>query len=124
MTSTPVPILPCFFAYSSCSSDCCCVLCSPCQRVSRTLSLLLCAIFGNHLWEGLHFPVPDMHCCPERGISLGIDKIVLLPCKWEILSVLHCSLCLNGLKHREPNSAYSSCNFVDSILSLLELLLF
>ena len=74
--------------------------------------------------DGLHFPVPDMHCCPERGISLGIDKIVLLPCKWEILSVLHCSLCLNGLKHREPNSAYSSCNFVDSILSLLELLLF
>lgn len=95
------------------------------DQVSRKLSLLLCPR-GNPITsvEDLCFVMADMHWCPERGISLSVEKTGLLCCKREIAYILCCLLCLNGLKHKEPDSACSSYNVVNSILFELELLLF
>lgn len=64
---------------------------------------------------------PDTHQSPpEKGICLRIETIALLFFKWGVMLVLYFMLFVLSelLKINKPKSACSSCNLVNSVLSM------
>lgn len=112
----------CLLSSSSCRSDfCLCIFWCLCDRLGKqeTFSAALShrTSYGKVCFSSWAWRAPEFSW---KRYSLCIEKIALLCFKWGIMLVLYFVLFVlpELCEINRPKSAYSSCNLVNSVLSL------